>query len=99
MARTSGGEATLVEAKAVEETWPNLGAAVFEPAMTPTALFASDGDAFGRRRRAGAHRLRLGLKLGDRLDIEALRISILRARLVSEPDRLATGVGGSGRAC
>ncbi|THD48598.1 MAG: FtsX-like permease family protein [Bradyrhizobium sp.] len=91
MARTSGGEATLVEAKAVEETWPNLGAAVFDPAMTQAALFARDGDAFGAAVEPALID-RLGLKLGDRLDIGFAHF-ILRARLVSEPDRLATGVG------
>ena len=47
MARNAGGDATLVEAKAVGATWPDLGAATFDPAMTPAEALAPDGDAFG----------------------------------------------------
>jgi putative ABC transport system permease protein len=91
MARNAGGDATLVEVKAVGETWPDLGAAAFDPAMTPAQALASDGDAFGAAVEP-ALMDRLGLAVGDRFDIGAAHF-VVRARVVAEPDRLATGVG------
>jgi putative ABC transport system permease protein len=91
MARNAGGEATLVEAKAVGETWPDLGAATFDPAMTPAEALAPDGDAFGAAVESALID-RLGLAVGGRFDIGAAHF-VVRARLVSEPDRLATGIG------
>jgi putative ABC transport system permease protein len=91
MARNAGGDATLVEVKAVGETWPDLGAAMFDPAMTPTQALAPNGDAFGAAVEP-ALMDRLGLAIGDRFDIGAAHF-VVRARDVSEPDRLATGVG------
>jgi putative ABC transport system permease protein len=91
MARNAGGDATLVEAKAVGETWPDLGAATFDPAMTPAQALAVDGDAFGAAVEPTLMD-RLGLAIGDRFDIGAAHF-VVRARIVSEPDRLATGIG------
>ena len=91
MARNAGGDATLVEAKAVGETWPDLGAATFDPAMTPAQALAPDGDAFGAAVEPTLMD-RLGLAVGDRFDIGAAHF-VVRARIVSEPDRLATGIG------
>ncbi len=91
MARNATGDATLVEAKAVGDGWPNLGAAAFEPAMSPAQALAEDGDAFGAAIEP-ALMDRLGLAIGDRFDIGAAHF-VVRARLVSEPDRLATGIG------
>jgi putative ABC transport system permease protein len=91
MARNAAGDATLVEAKAVGVSWPDLGAAVFDPAMTPAEALAPDGDAFGAAVEP-ALMDRLNLQPGDRFDIGAAHF-VVRARLVSEPDRLATGVG------
>jgi len=91
MARNASGDATLVEAKAVGDSWPDLGAAVFNPAMTPAQALAPDGDAFGAAVEP-ALMDRLGLSIGDRFDVGAAHF-VVRARLVAEPDRLATGIG------
>jgi putative ABC transport system permease protein len=91
MARNAGGDATLVEAKAVGATWPDLGAATFDPAMTPAEALAPDGDAFGAAVEPALLE-RLDLTVGDRFDIGAAHF-VVRARIVAEPDRLATGVG------
>jgi putative ABC transport system permease protein len=91
MARNAGGDATLVEAKAVGETWPDLGAATFDPAMTPTQALAPGGDAFGAAVEPTLMD-RLGLVIGDRFDIGAAHF-VVRTRIVAEPDRLATGIG------
>jgi putative ABC transport system permease protein len=91
MARNGGDDATLVEAKAVGATWPDLGAATFDPAMTPAQALASDGDAFGAAVEP-ALMDRLRLAIGDRFDVGAAHF-VVRARIVAEPDRLATGIG------
>jgi putative ABC transport system permease protein len=91
MARNAGGDATLVEAKAVGQTWPDLGAATFDPAMTPAQALAPDGDAFGAAVEP-ALMDRLGLAVGDRFDIGSAHF-VVRAQVVAEPDRLATGIG------
>ena len=91
MARNGAGEATLVEVKAVESDWPRLGQAVFEPAMTPSQALAPRGDLYGA---AVEEALldRLGLRVGDVFELGAARFEV-RAELVSEPDRLAAGLG------
>jgi putative ABC transport system permease protein len=91
MARNAGGDATLVEAKAVGETWPDLGAAAFDPTMSSQQALAPEGDAFGAAVEP-ALMDRLGLAIGDRFDIGVAHF-VVRARIVSEPDRLATGIG------
>ena len=91
MARPASGDAALIEIKAVEPSWPALGAAVFAPPMSlEDALGKRDG-AFGA---AVEETLlaRLNLKLGDVIRIGEASFAI-RTLLVSEPDRLATGVG------
>ncbi len=91
MARNGAGEATLVEVKAVESDWPRLGQAVFAPAMTPSQALARRGDVYGA---AVEEALldRLSLRVGDVFELGAARFEI-RAELVSEPDRLAAGLG------
>jgi putative ABC transport system permease protein len=91
MARNASGDATLVEAKAVGGSWPDLGAAAFDPAMTPAQALGPDGDAFGAAVESALID-RLGLAIGDRFDIGAAHF-VVRARIVAEPDRLATGIG------
>jgi putative ABC transport system permease protein len=91
MARNAGGDATLVEAKAVGDSWPDLGAATFDPPMPPAQALAPDGETFGAAVEP-ALMDRLGLAIGDRFDIGAAHF-VVRARIVAEPDRLATGIG------
>ena len=95
MARGADGDATLVDLKAVDSSWPRLGQAVFDPAITPEAAFALRGDAYGA---AVDDSLldRLSLKVGDTFDLGALHLEI-RSRVISEPDRLGTGIGFGAR--
>ncbi|MGD1015827.1 MAG: FtsX-like permease family protein [Roseiarcus sp.] len=91
MARGDAGQTALVEVKAVDESWPRIGRAVFDPATTPGAALAKRENRFG----AAVEKTlldRLGLEVGDAFDLGAARFEI-RAKLASEPDRLATGVG------
>jgi len=96
MARNGAGEASLVEVKAVDGSWPRLGQAIFEPAMAPGEALARREDRYGA---AVEQALldRLDLKIGDTFDLGAARFEI-RAKLVSEPDRLAAGIGLGPRA-
>jgi putative ABC transport system permease protein len=96
MARAASGDAALIEIKAVEPSWPRLGAAVFAPSMSlDDALSERDG-VFGAAVEE-ALLARLNLKLGDVIRIGEASFA-LRTVLVSEPDRLATGVGLGPRA-
>ena len=64
MARAASGDAALIEIKAVEPSWPRLGAAVFAPPMSlDDALGEKDG-VFGAAVEE-ALLARLNLKLGD----------------------------------
>ena len=96
MARAASGDAALIEIKAVEPSWPRLGAPVFAPSMSlDDALGERDG-VFGAAVEE-ALLARLNLKLGDVIRIGKASFA-LRTVLVSEPDRLATGVGLGPRA-
>jgi putative ABC transport system permease protein len=80
---------TLIELKSVDSVYPLLGSTVLEPAMGLQAALACDAARCGAVAE-DALLARLGLKLG-----EAIRIGdadfTLRARIVSEPDRVAGG--------
>jgi putative ABC transport system permease protein len=90
MARRDDGEAALVEIKAVDETYPLAGEAVLDPALPLGDALAERGGAYGIV--ADAALLgRLGLAIGNRLTIGGARFE-LRAVLVAEPDRLASGI-------
>jgi putative ABC transport system permease protein len=96
MARAASGDAALIEIKAVEPSWPRLGGPVFAPSMSlDDALGERDG-VFGAAVEE-ALLARLNLKLGDVIRIGEASFA-LRTVLVSEPDRLATGVGLGPRA-
>jgi putative ABC transport system permease protein len=96
MARAASGDAALIEIKAVEPAWPRIGRAVFAPPMSlEDALGERDG-VFGAAVEE-ALLARLNLKLGDVIRIGEASFA-LRTVLVSEPDRLATGVGLGPRA-
>jgi putative ABC transport system permease protein len=91
MARTEGGDAALVEIKAVESSWPRIGTAVFAPPMSPAEAFAPGDGAYGAAVEE-ALLARLGLKLGDVIRLGRAKF-ILRTIVTSEPDRLAASVG------
>jgi putative ABC transport system permease protein len=90
MARRDDGEVALVEIKAVDETYPLAGEAVVDPALPLADALALRGGAFGLVADAALIG-RLGLAIGNRLTIGGARFE-LRAVLVSEPDRLASGI-------
>ena len=91
MIRTGSGDAALAEIKAVEPSWPQIGAAVFEPQMAPAEALAEKDNVFGA---AAEETLlaRLNLKIGDAFQLGQARF-VLNAVLTSEPDRLAVGIG------
>lgn len=91
MARTSSGDAALVELKAVDGAWPLAGSVEMEPALPPHQVFAPvDGTPGAAADEALL--ARLGLKVGDRVLVGEAVFQI-RARIVTEPDKLSTGVG------
>jgi putative ABC transport system permease protein len=80
---------TLIELKAVDSAYPLLGAAVLAPAMNLQEAIACDAAACG----AAVEELllaRLGIRIGDTLRIGDGEF-VVRARIVSEPDRVAGG--------
>jgi putative ABC transport system permease protein len=90
MARANDGETALVEIKAVDETYPLAGEAVLDPALPLANALAGRDGAYGIV--ADAALLgRLGIAIGNRLTIGGARFEV-RALLVSEPDRLASGI-------
>ena len=91
MARTTNGDATLVEMKAVDGAYPLFGQPVLDPPVTLVDALAQREGAFG----AVADPTlvaRLELKPGARLTIGNATIEV-RATLTSEPDKLAGGIG------
>jgi putative ABC transport system permease protein len=91
MARTLDGRAALVEVKAVDDAYPLYGGVVAEPAGDLATLLAQRDGAFGVVADP-ALLTRLDLRPGARLTVGAAAIE-LRAALVSEPDKLAGGIG------
>ena len=91
MARTAGGQMTLVELKAVDGAYPLFGSVLTNPNLPLPALFAEKDGAFGAAADP-ALLARLNLKSGDRITIGSATIE-LRAALVTEPDKLSGGVG------
>ncbi|WP_454914668.1 ABC transporter permease [Xanthobacter sediminis] len=95
MARAQSGDAALVELKAVDGTYPLVGRLDISPPQPTETLFRLDGGAYG----AAADEVlmsRLGLGIGSRVQVGAATFEI-RARIVSEPDKLSTGVGFGAR--
>src|SRR5205823_2622310 len=80
---------TLIELKAVDQSYPLLGETVLEPAMPLQNVIACDAQSCGAAVEE-ALLARLSLKIGD-----ALRVGnadfIIRARIVAEPDRISGG--------
>jgi putative ABC transport system permease protein len=91
MARAPNDDATLVELKAVESSWPRIGVAVLAPPIPLDEALSEKDGAFGAAAEE-ALLARLNLKLGDVLRIGEAKF-VIRSILTSEPDRLATGVG------
>ncbi|MXQ13404.1 ABC transporter permease [Microvirga makkahensis] len=81
----------LVEMKAVDSGYPTIGALETDPQLAPADLFAERDGAFGAAVDQ-ALLARLDLKVGDRVTVGGANVE-LRARLVSEPDQIADGIG------
>ena len=91
MARTPGGEATLVELKAVDKTYPLFGTVTLDPAQPFSDALAQHDGVYG----AVADETlmaRLAIKPGTRVTVGNATLEI-RAKLANEPDKLATGIG------
>ncbi|MBB3809038.1 ABC transporter permease [Pseudochelatococcus contaminans] len=91
MAVAPDGEAALVEVKAVDDAYPLVGTLDTAPAADGDAPFAGEGERFGAVADP-ALLARLGLGVGDVLRLGNLDL-VIKAELVSEPDKIATGVG------
>ncbi len=91
MARAADGGATLVELKAVDAAYPLYGTVALDPPRPLDQVLAQSSDAFGAAADP-ALLVRLGLKVGDRVTLGAAAIEI-RATLLTEPDKLASGIG------
>ncbi|HEY8566064.1 MAG TPA: ABC transporter permease [Beijerinckiaceae bacterium] len=81
----------LVELKAVDAAYPAVGELKVEPALPVAELLAERDGAFGAAVDP-ALLARLDLKVGDRVTVGGATVA-LRAALVSEPDKVANGVG------
>jgi putative ABC transport system permease protein len=90
-ARSSDGEMTLVEVKAVDGAYPLFGKVATDPAMPLPSVLAQQDGAFGAAVDP-ALLTRLNLKVGDRIMIGSAVIA-LRAALINEPDKLSGGIG------
>ena len=89
MARTEGGDSTLVELRAVDTAYPLYGTLETRPVQDNQALFDKRLDTYG----AAIDPLladRLGLALGDRLLLGSLSFDI-RAFIEREPDKANQG--------
>ncbi len=96
MARSGAGEATLVELKAVDRTYPLYGTLETEPSGELAGLLAAQNGVYG----AVADPIlmaRLNLQPGARLSVGDATFE-LRAVLKTEPDKLAAACR-SGRGC
>jgi putative ABC transport system permease protein len=90
MARVAGGEATLVEIKAVDGAYPLYGTVEMDPAVDLGAALAQRNGVYG----AVADPIlmsRLNLQPGARLTVGNATFE-LRTALKTEPDKLAGGI-------
>ena len=85
------GNAALVEAKAVGAGYPQIGAIQTDPQASLADLLQERDGAFGAVADPALFS-RLGLEPGGRVTVGSVTLE-LRARLVSEPDKLAAGIG------
>jgi putative ABC transport system permease protein len=81
----------LVELKAVDPSYPAVGAVITDPATPIGEALAEHGGAFGALADP-VLMTRLDLKVGNRITLGQAAFEI-RASLVSEPDKIGTGVG------
>ena len=80
---------TLIELKAVDAAYPLVGETVLAPAMALKAALACDAAQCGAAAE-DALLTRLGVKVGEAIHIGSSDF-VVRARIVSEPDRVTGG--------
>jgi putative ABC transport system permease protein len=91
MARAGDAAPALVEIKAVDGAYPLIGRLALDPALTAADALATRDGHFGIAVDP-ALLARLDLKVGDSLGIGDAAFTI-RAAVVTEPDKLAGGIG------
>jgi putative ABC transport system permease protein len=91
MARRTDATAALVEVKAVGPEYPIRGTLTLEPAQSPRSALEANNGRYGVAVDATLL-ARLDVHVGDVLTVGELPVEI-RAIVVAEPDRLASGVG------
>lgn len=91
MARRAGGDSALVEIKAVPKDYPRLGAVVIEPEEGIQSMLAAHDGLYGFIAESALIG-RLDLKRGEKILIGDATFEF-RGELISEPDKLAGGVG------
>ncbi len=91
MARRADGRSSLIEAKAIDLSYPAVGSLTIEPAMSTTDALSRRDGLYGVIADP-ALSATLDVKLGDKILIGEQTFE-LRALLQSEPDKLAGGIG------
>ena len=91
MANAGDSGAALVEAKAVGPSYPEIGEVETDPSTPLAALLAERGGVFGAVADPALFD-RLDLRPGARITIGTATFE-LSAKLVSEPDKIAAGIG------
>ncbi|MGJ4999244.1 ABC transporter permease [Bradyrhizobium sp. HKCCYLS3077] len=91
MVRAADSKLALVELKAVDNAYPLLGKAELQPDLPLADILAERDGIFGAAADP-ALLARLGLKVGDIVNIDTVRFQI-RSALQAEPDKLSGGIG------
>ena len=91
MARAGDGQATLVELKAVDNTYPLFGAVKLDPSGSLDSALGERDGIFGAVADPTLM-ARLDIKPGAQVSVGNAKVQI-RAALASEPDKLAGGIG------
>ncbi len=90
MVRTTDGNSSLVEPKAVDGSYPSIGTVEFDP-PAPIAQVLTRGDRGFGAAADGTLFSRLGLKVGDTVRLGEATL-VLNAVLTSEPDKVSAGI-------
>ncbi|MCM3563842.1 ABC transporter permease [Hydrogenophaga intermedia] len=85
MLRTDSGRAQLIELLSADAAYPLYGSVTLQPAATLAEALAMQGGQWGAAI-DGALATRLGLRVGDRVSIGDLDLTV-RALIVRQPDR------------
>ena len=91
MAKSADGKVALVDMKAVDDSYPMLGALTLAPSLPMSDLLAQRAGAYGAAVDP-ALLARLDLKIGDKVSVGGATFQI-RSAVDAEPDKLASGLG------